>query len=767
MRRAIGWVAALALATAVASVHAGGTRQRVVRTAEDFGQGEVEGLSIRENGVLAQGRMRQVLPGFGRSVWSAVTVTGGAIYVATGEPAGLYKLEAGKAVQIHADARAMGYTLAAAPDGSVYAGELSQGAVLKVASNGRIAPYSSFPAGSIWAMVCDAAGNLYVGTGPRGVLYRITPAGQVESWLDTDEHNLLCVAMSGAGKVLAGGGERGNVYSIGEKNRAEIVCHFSTGSEVRALVPVGDLFYAAVNSPETEKPAERRRDRRDVHEQASESAPPPPDNGPRQDDPPDGDDVHASRVQHTESPEPVTPMAPEFDEGQPLLSGSLYSVDAAQKAELIASFPDEVILSLAREDDGGLLVGTGPHGRLYRVDPVSGDRTILHQLEQAHVTCLAAKDGRLAVAGTAESGAVVLSGAPSPIGTWTSPVYDAGAVSRFGQLSIFGTGAVQVFTRSGNDPTPERRWSDWSAPLVPPGGPTASPAGRYLQLRVQLDSAAREARVEELNFYHAGPNHRPRIESLTVTSESAEAEPQAKALQSKTGNSSEKDLVLELPPPADGASPHKGKAKKRDKEDSTHPPAQESKKQLPVGLRRIAWAATDSDDDQLSYRLQFRDTALGERALWLPLGKDFPLEDTTEYSWDTTLVPDGRYEIRLLATDERSNAASSVLTAEKVSEPVVVDNTRPEVADLVVSGDRVTGVARDRGSHIAALAVSVDGGPFSPVEPADGIFDGPEEKFSFRVPPCDPGPHVLAVEATDAEGNTGMAHVLIRADAGK
>ncbi|MBI4869864.1 MAG: hypothetical protein HY816_23230 [Candidatus Wallbacteria bacterium] len=735
---------------AATSLDAAGTRQRTIRTADDFGQGESEAVAIRESGVLVPGRSRETVSGFGRAVWSLLPLDPESLLVATLEPSGLHRLKDGKTEPLHTDPGALGYTLAAEPSGVLYAGELSQGRVLRITASREVTPHATFPAGSIWGMACDADGTLYCATGPRGTLFRVATDGKAEPWFVASEHNLLAVAVTESGKVLAGGGDRGNVYSVLGKNRGEVLYHFSAESEVRSIVPAGDRIYVAVN--QTAGPDSSGR----VHRHGSDDATGADATSPVQDSPdespPDDESTASGRASGKAEQQPGALGGFEVADAEAPMSGTLYVLDDSRKAEVIASFPDEMLLCLAREDDGQLLVGTGPQGRLYRVDPASGEKVILHQMQQGKVTALALRLGRLAAAGTADGGTVVLSGPPSPNGTWTSPVYDAATASRFGALRIHGSGNVRVQTRSGDDPRPELHWGEWSRPLLPPGGAIASAPGRFLQLRVELGAA--DALVDELTFFHAGPNHRPRIESLEIAAASA---PDVGGSADKSAAANQP--VMELPTPSELAPSRPAKGKKRSKNDSDG--ASTLDVQPAPGSLKITWTATDADeDDLLAFRLHYRDRALGARSPWLPLGADFPLEDAREFVWDTTLVPDGRYELRLQATDERSNPPTSTLTAERLSELIVVDNSRPVIVELTVASGAVTGVAQDRGTHVAALSYSIDGGPFTPIDCADGLFDGPEERFSFRLPAATAGPHVLTVEALDAQGNAGLAHAL-------
>ncbi|NOY59504.1 MAG: hypothetical protein GXO75_11345, partial [Calditrichaeota bacterium] len=52
------------------------------------------------------------------------------------------------------------------------------------------------------------------------------------------------------------------------------------------------------------------------------------------------------------------------------------------------------------------------------------------------------------------------------------------------------------------------------------------------------------------------------------------------------------------------------------------------------------------------------------------------------YSWDSSNMADGKYEIKVTASDAPSNPAKFALTGEKQSDPFIVDNTGPETQNF-------------------------------------------------------------------------------------
>ena len=56
----------------------------------------------------------------------------------------------------------------------------------------------------------------------------------------------------------------------------------------------------------------------------------------------------------------------------------------------------------------------------------------------------------------------------------------------------------------------------------------------------------------------------------------------------------------------------------------------------------------------------------------------------------------------------------------------------------------------------------MDGGEWLLVFPVDGIADSPQEEFQFTTPEMPSGEHVIAIRATDGNGNTGTAKIVVK-----
>lgn len=169
------------------------------------------------------------------------------------------------------------------------------------------------------------------------------------------------------------------------------------------------------------------------------------------------------------------------------------------------------------------------------------------------------------------------------------------------------------------------------------------------------------------------------------------------------------------------------------------------------GLQTFAWKAEDPDADRLSYTVQYRREG---DSTWRDL-KSGVLDSM--FVWDTTSVADGRYVIRVRATDSAANSADRVLTGDRESDPFDVDNTPPVVtAEVARNGAtiRLSVRARDTRSPIQKLEYSVAGTPWQVVYPMDGLADSPDERYEITLP-ADTDLSRVVLRATDLLQNVG------------
>ena len=103
-----------------------------------------------------------------------------------------------------------------------------------------------------------------------------------------------------------------------------------------------------------------------------------------------------------------------------------------------------------------------------------------------------------------------------------------------------------------------------------------------------------------------------------------------------------------------------------------------------------------------------------------------------------SLIPDGGYTFRVVASDAPSHPPSEALTGWKDSAHFEIDTTPPRIANLhaALEGDRlhVSFSAADSFSVIQRAEYSIDAGDWQFVAPVGEISDSKTENYDFSVP---------------------------------
>ena len=140
------------------------------------------------------------------------------------------------------------------------------------------------------------------------------------------------------------------------------------------------------------------------------------------------------------------------------------------------------------------------------------------------------------------------------------------------------------------------------------------------------------------------------------------------------------------------------------------------------------------------------------------------------YSFDASLLPDGGYTIKVVASDAPSHSPGEALTATRESHRFEVDTTPPRVENLTaaVEGSQihVRFRADDGFSNIRRAEFSIDAGDWRYVEPIGQLSDAKTEDYDFTVPletaKDGSSEHVVVVRVYDKYENMGAAKTLLK-----
>ncbi len=735
MSRRLAILFPIALLASPLALHAAQPQFWRIEGARDFLEGDVQGLSVDSEGRVRLAPASRVLhdpevP----TVWCVAADPEGALYVGTGNDGKVFKVDGGKGSLLFDAPELEVHALALGPDGRLYVATSPDGKVYAVDVNGQSSTFFDPTEKYIWALAFDKSGNLFVATGAEGRIYRVDPKGKAQAVLTSPETHILSLALDDKGNLYAGSAPEGIVYRLDAALKVFVVFD-SPYREIKALETGADgsLYVAAVDA------------------KGKEETPRPP--APPATSPPVAPPVAEVTVTETFAVVPpatgASGIAPRTTEtpapGTP--KGALLRILPTGEVDTLWSSSEETPHALLRAADR-ILLGTGNKGKLYQV---RDDRTwsMVTVLPAEQVTALARRPGGAAVLATSNPGKVHLLEAVSGTrGTFTSKVKDTETVSVWGHLrwevDLPAGAEVQMQTRSGNTGSPDSTWTDWSAPYTHrEGDPIANERARFLQIKATLvGKEGASPLLDSVSAAYLQRNLRPQVQSITVHAP-------GEVFQKPISISGETEILgLEGGPGPDRAAAARA---------SSMPPATTySRKLYQRGIQTFSWKADDPNGDTLVYEVSYR--AVGERT-FRTLRKGLT---EAVLAWDTSTVPNGRYVIRVTASDAPSNPAPLTLTGDKESLPFEVDNTPPTVTVTLTSRSplRLRAVAKDDSSLIRRCEYSVDGGRWEEVHPTDGINDSREETYEISLEAlAGSGPHIVVVRASDSLGNVSTARV--------
>jgi hypothetical protein len=714
-----------------ARVLAVNTERWEVKTPADFMAGKLEQMTVTSDAGIQPGYPLTRLGDFAREIWCSTVTSNGVIWFGTGSPADVYAIIGDNPPTNIFQTGAIAVTaLASDRQGNLFAATLAEGKIFRIQPGNRPASteFCRVPSPYVWALVADRDGALFAATGPQGRIYRITPDGKVEEWYAAEDANIVSLALDTDGSLLAGSGERGLLYKVTGRNQA-VVLHEFAEDEVKALVLDGDSLFIGVNKQRVARPRNlgTHQAKAAEFEKLTERL--------------------AARygVQAAMEPESDGANTPATERAGNALAGSLYRRAAGGRMDRWANWENESILHLAVDGGGRVLTAMAGRGRVYRV-PAGQRWERLFDLDEKQALTLAIRAGHLAFIGAGHIGAAYLVGSQTaPTGHYTSQVYDTKFLTAWGNLHWQGAGPIAITTRSGNTALPDATWSAWSDPLTPASAKVTSPQARFIQVRMQL-ARGENTQLRSFTLYSQTQNQRPEITAVEVGRKSARAaDKPRKRPPAKETREMEAEVEAALAEAAEALP---------SKEEGARP-------QAPTSIRQISWVASDKDGDPLVYRLFYR--AQGD-ALWLPISRDRQPLRKTEFRWDTESIPDGWYTVKVVASDEEANPPGNALTSERVSASFRVNNRRPDILDLSFAPESKTlsGRARNELGLIQALEYSLDGDDWKPFAPRDGVLDDHSEPFDLKLPLA-PGPHTVAIRATDEDGNPGVGKISVQA----
>ena len=740
------------------AAHASGTQAWEMNSYADFVRGRFTGVSLSRDGSLSLApTLDPVFTSDQPVIWSVAQAPDGTLYAATGHRGRVYGIDkSGHATLLWSAPQPEVFAIAVDRSGVVYAGASPDGKVYRI-EDGQASEYVAPQARYIWSLVAGPDGALYVGTGDRGRVFRVSAPGKGELYYDTGQSHVTALAVDPQGRLLAGTEPNGILYRISAKDKA-FVLYDSDLPEIRAIVPLPDgTVYAAALGGSVAKQAQSAAQAAaaaaaaggtpsiaaSITVEAQNSGPGPEVKPP---DPKQPQNPPGTASPTVTTPQVTTQFTPAV-EASGVEKSAVYRINPDNTVDTLWTSKEENVydlLALERQ----VLFATDVNGRIYGLMP---DRrvTLVAETNESETTRLLASQNSI-LAATGNMGRIFRLGETAgPSGSYEAPVHDSGTVSRWGSLSwradVPPGSSLAFRTRSGNSAAPDRTWSDWSAPQSNPEvSPISSPNARFIQWKVEMaGSSGATPRLDSVTLAYLPQNSPPVIRAINVAIQAVAA---AQAAKPAAASSAAYSVTVTDAPDA-AASSSSGTA------TQTLPRAYSQQ-------ITVSWQADDPDGDRLLYSLYFRGE---DETQWLPLKLDTHDNSVT---FDGDILADGKYYFRVLASDRESNPPPSAREAQLTSAPVLIDNTPPQIAIGQVrysnGAAHVEFEAVDAASALRRCEYSLDAVGWVPVQAADGVIDSPREQFVLDLTGLAPGEHLLVIRAADSAGNTGVRKVILK-----
>ena len=707
----------LSLSISFAAAQAQGTHLWSQSSFSDFEHGTPDGVSILSTGGLEAGRSaRLIATTDAATIWTLAADKQGDVYVGTGSPATVTRISPdGKQTKLFTTKDLSVQCVRVGPDDAVYAATLPSGKVYRLNTAGASAKDDASatvvfdPSTTpdkpkyLWDMTFDSQGRLYVATGGTAAIYRVTAGHAPELFYKSDEQHIRSLAFAPNGTLYAGTDGTGLVYRISPEGKAYVVFE-ALKREITALAvaPSGAVYLAAVG------------------EKGRTGLPPLPVTG---------------TATVTTTITVVQPGSVQAFNGNTIIpdGSEVYELSPEGTPRRIWAGHDDIVYALASTSEG-LLAATGNRGHLYRIAEDGSFADIAH-LDAGQAVGFAATGAGLAVA-TANPGKLYLLADKPATPIYTSQVFDAQVSARWGRAEVEPGAArtsFQLEGRAGNVENPARGWSEWKR--VDPGAPLGLEPARYVQWRATLGAAGR---VGSIAINYLPVNLAPVVDELVVV-------PGARVNAANLQPPMPQQISISF-----ASAP----SSNYDPNASTSPLAAIRDKSA-VTAR---WAAHDDNGDELSFALYYRGE---DQSAWRLL-KD-RLTDRF-YTFDASLLPDGAWRMKVVASDEPSHVPGEALTGERESERFLIDTATPSIttmaAHLEGGSVHVTATATDPATPIAHAEYSIDAGRWQYVEPVGKLSDALTEHYDFTAPVSGAVDHLVTLRVYDRYDNAIAAKVV-------
>jgi outer membrane protein assembly factor BamB len=712
-------------------VHPVETKTWTHKEASEFEKGTIKGLALSTSGRLSLApEWKQLFDAESAHIWTAAAEGGrvyaggidGKVFVHEKESTRLLATLEGGTV----------YSLAASA-GVVYAGVAPEAKVYRLDPAGKVTLLAELKAKYLWALAPAPGGAVYAATGEPGQVWRIEASGQTKMVFDAEEAHVRSLVLDSRGQIVAGTEPRGLVFRISPAGQGFVLVQ--TGKrEVTALAAAADgCIYAAAAG-----------NRSALQAPSGPLAVTPVTATPQAAAAQPGQAAAAQRP-----PVQTAPPAMSFGAAPAAGGSEVWRIAADGEPRRLWTHAQAVAFALVLDSKGNVLVGTGSEGKLHRIDD-ERTSTLLVDADASQITALVPGPRGSILAATANPGKLFQLGpGAARSGYLESDVLDAGGFTYWGRLRHEGElegGSIRLEARSGNLDSGQSFWSPWSPVDPARGSRIEAPPARFLAWRATIEASPTGASpvLSLVEAAYQMKNLPPSIERLEVTPANYKF-----PTSSLTASPS---LTLSLPP--------LGQPQRQSPTTPNPGDGGAVSMNYEKGFAGARWRVSDANGDTVESTLEIR--GAGERE-WKPLKSGIK---ESRYSWDATGLADGRYRLRLTATDQPDNYPGMGLTATMESDEFVIDNTPPEIETLIarLEGSKIilSFRASDASSALQSAEYSINGGEWIAAQPTTRITDSQAHDYAAEAARPGQSEITIAVRVTDEVDNVAVRKTTIR-----
>ncbi|MCF6147845.1 MAG: hypothetical protein E3K37_04210 [Candidatus Kuenenia sp.] len=706
-------------------------------TEYDFEKGTFRNISVHRKGELSLSSQIETIKGIDDTyVWSITMDEKKRIFIGTGDPATVYHVkDNSEAVEIFQSSELYVQSIIADKNGNIYAGTAPRGIIYKINNEGESSVFCSLPVPYIWDMEIDNNSNLLVATGNDGILFKISPDGCPDIVFDSPETNLLDIILDQNNNIYIATEPNGLIYKI-ESNGNAHVLYDAEEDEIHCLaIDSSATIYAGTASG-----THAVMPKVSAEKLASETAViPSPFKEGKAWDLNIPEELTITKTVYTQHEKNASQRlrAQQQTTGGPIKPNYIYKITEEGFAEKIFEIDQAFIFDMVFDAEDNLFVVTGNESYIYKI---FSDTSFIRlaDIDVCQLLCCLITDNDELYFGSGNEGkAYKLLPVYAKTGTFISNILDTSSLSSWGNISWScvepESTKITLATRTGNSEKPDVTWSDWSISDSSPCAKITNSSARFIQYKA------------------------------TLQTENVEISPSLKMVSLSYLPKNQAPNIIKFETEKNVSAPQQSSPTKNDVAVETK--SQLSFLQKPhheIAQKKILWEIEDPNNDTLQVTVSYKGI---DENTWKILNKSN--QNKGSCTWDTLRLPDGKYQIKLEASDYPDNPPETALNTETISQqPLTIDNSRPTIAEPITAEIKsdgrciITGSAQDKCSEIVKVQYTIDGQEWLSAYPADGIFDSLQETFQITTEPLHQGDYTVVINVFDSEGNIGVKKVI-------